>query len=43
MTDELEKMWKKVLMTYFKVPSQHSPGRSEKTHEKFQDDQCPGL
>jgi hypothetical protein len=32
--NELRQMWKKAVMTYFKVPSQHFPGETEEHHEK---------
>jgi len=36
MDDELEKMWKKVVVTYFMVLLRHLPERAKKIHEKLE-------
>jgi hypothetical protein len=33
--DELERMWKEVVVPYFKVLSRQSPGGSKKNHENL--------
>jgi hypothetical protein len=37
MNNELERIWKEVVMVEFKVLSQHVPGGTEEDHEKPQD------
>jgi hypothetical protein len=40
--DQLERMWKKAVVAYFKVLSRHSPGGTEENHEILsQDSRCP--
>jgi hypothetical protein len=33
-SDELERIWKEVVVAYFKVLSWHLPGGTEKNHKK---------
>jgi hypothetical protein len=35
MNNELERMWKEAVMTYFKVLSQKMPGGTEGNHENL--------
>jgi hypothetical protein len=36
--DELEKIWKEAVMTYFKVESRHSPGGTKDNAENLSQD-----
>jgi hypothetical protein len=37
--NKLKRKWKGTVMTYFKVLSQHLPGRTEENHDKSQSGQ----
>jgi hypothetical protein len=39
---ELERMWKKMAVAYFKILSQHLPGGCEENHKVPHDTWCPG-
>jgi predicted P-loop ATPase len=43
MNDELERIWKEMVMAYFKVPSWHLSEESEEKHKNLsQDSRSPG-
>jgi hypothetical protein len=42
MNNELERVWKEVVVAKFKILFQHLPGGTEENHEKLKDSWSPG-
>jgi hypothetical protein len=40
--NELEKMYKEVVVTYIKLVSRNVPGKTEENHEDSDNSLCPG-